>query len=188
MFFAIRESPGRLKIPPRDRFIHSNQTFADIACERKVVAPFRIVGIACAIEIVEKYTADASRPVSMLEKEICFALFAIFFIEGYFRVATANSAHRIMEGDRIGILLSPTSVEQRGQTAPPPSHALDVTKKRVFIWTAGTLGFQGWAISEMPDAQNRGSASAPGICLANSVANVPNTVDEWMPICSKTAR
>ena len=44
---------------------------------------------------------------------------------------------------------------------------------RVFMCTAGTLGFQGWAMSEMPLAQKRGSSSAPGICLRNSGENSP---------------
>ena len=44
---------------------------------------------------------------------------------------------------------------------------------RVFMCTAGTLGFQGCAISEMPDAQKRGSSSAPGICFLNSGENSP---------------
>ena len=41
------------------------------------------------------------------------------------------------------------------------------------MWTAGTLGFTGWAISEMPEAQKRGSSSAPGIWLRNSGENSP---------------
>ena len=32
-----------------------------------------------------------------------------------------------------------------------------VTTKRVFMWTAGTFGLRGWTISEIPDAQKRGS-------------------------------
>ncbi len=44
---------------------------------------------------------------------------------------------------------------------------------RVFMCTAGTLGFCGWAMSEMPEAQNCGCSSAPGICLRNSGANSP---------------
>ena len=59
------------------------------------------------------------------------------------------------------------------RSAPPPNQVLVVATKRVFMCTAGTLGFQGWAITEMPEAQKRGSAEAPGICLANSGANVP---------------
>ena len=57
---------------------------------------------------------------------------------------------------------------------------------RVFMWTAGTLGFQGWMISEMPDAQKRGSVSAPGICLRNSGENSPKTVETWTPAFSNT--
>ena len=71
------------------------------------------------------------------------------------------------------------------RSAPPPNHAFDVTTKRVFICTVGAFGFHGCAISEMPDAQKRGSSSAPGICLANSGANVPNTVDVCTPAFSK---
>ena len=36
-----------------------------------------------------------------------------------------------------------------------------VTMKRVFMCTAGTCGLRRWAISEMPDAQKRGSSDAP---------------------------
>ena len=63
------------------------------------------------------------------------------------------------------------------RSAPPPNQALVVTTKRVFMCTAGTCGFCGCAISEMPEAQNRGSASAPGISLRNSGANSPCTVE-----------
>ncbi len=57
---------------------------------------------------------------------------------------------------------------------------------RVFMCTAGTLGFCGWAISEMPEAQNSGCSSAPGICLRNSGANSPCTVEVCTPTFSKT--
>ena len=40
------------------------------------------------------------------------------------------------------------------RSAPPPNHHLDVTTMRVFMCTAGTLGFCGCAMSEMPEAQN----------------------------------
>ena len=72
------------------------------------------------------------------------------------------------------------------RSAPPPNHALVVTTKRVFMCTAGTLGLCRWAMSEMPDAQNRGSASAPGISLRNSGANSPNTVETCTPTFSNT--
>ena len=72
------------------------------------------------------------------------------------------------------------------RSAPPPNHWLVVTTMRVFICTAGTLGFTGWAISEMPDAQKRGSDSAPGIWLRNSGANSPCTVETWTPTFSNT--
>ncbi len=38
----------------------------------------------------------------------------------------------------------------------------------------------------MPDAQKRGSVSAPGICWRNSGANSPNTVETWTPTFSNT--
>ncbi len=63
------------------------------------------------------------------------------------------------------------------RSPPPPNHHLLVTTKRVFMCAAGTLGFSGWAMSETPDAQKRGSSSAPGICLRNSGANSPCTVE-----------
>ena len=43
------------------------------------------------------------------------------------------------------------------RSAPPPNQDLLVTTKRVFMWTAGTFGLCGCAISEMPEAQKRGS-------------------------------
>src|SRR5260370_31852891 len=49
------------------------------------------------------------------------------------------------------------------RSAPPPNHALVATTQRVFMGTAGTCGFHKWAIKEMPDAQNRRAAAAPGI-------------------------
>ena len=47
-------------------------------------------------------------------------------------------------------------------------------------------GLTGWAISDTPEAQKRGSSSAPGICLRNSGANSPCTVEVWMPAFSNT--
>ena len=41
-------------------------------------------------------------------------------------------------------------------------------------------------MKEMPLAQKRGSLSAPGICLANSGAKVPYTVEAWQPTFSNT--
>ncbi len=72
------------------------------------------------------------------------------------------------------------------RSAPPPNQLRLVTTKRVFMCTAGTCGFQGWAMSDTPEAQKRGSTSAPGICLANSGAKLPCTVEAWMPAFSKT--
>ena len=57
---------------------------------------------------------------------------------------------------------------------------------RVFICAVGACGFTGWAMKEMPLAQKRGSWSAPGICLANSGAKVPCTVEMWQPTFSNT--
>ena len=68
---------------------------------------------------------------------------------------------------------APASDRRRRRTTPWSS-----TTKRVFMCTAGTLGFHGWTISEMPDAQNRGSSSAPGICFRNSGENSPCTVED----------
>ena len=57
---------------------------------------------------------------------------------------------------------------------------------RVFMCAVGAFGFSGWAMKEMPDAQKRGSTSAPGMAFANSGAKVPCTVEVWQPIFSKT--
>src|SRR5712675_1671258 len=63
------------------------------------------------------------------------------------------------------------------RSAPPPNHALVVTTKRVFICTAGTFGLRICAISEMPDAQKRGS-SAAAAGLAGMVGAVPGSALE----------
>ncbi len=57
---------------------------------------------------------------------------------------------------------------------------------RVFMCAVGTFGLTGWAISDTPEAQKRGSSSAPGICLRSSGANSPCTVEVWMPAFSNT--
>ena len=98
----------------------------------------------------------------------------------------AGEAHRLVKGLRVGVLLVRRRSSTGVRSAPPPNHQRDVTTMRVFMWTAGTFGFQGWAISEMPEAQKRGSSSAPGICLRNSGENSPNTVEVWTPTFSKT--
>ena len=72
------------------------------------------------------------------------------------------------------------------RSAPPPNQLFVVTTMRVFMCTAGTCGFCGCAITEMPEAQKRGSSSAPGICARNSGANSPCTVETWTPTFSKT--
>src|SRR4249919_3449900 len=72
------------------------------------------------------------------------------------------------------------------RSAPPPNQDLLVTTKRVFMCTAGTFGLCGCAISEMPEAQKRGSFTAPGISLRNSGANSPCTVEQCTPTFSKT--
>ena len=72
------------------------------------------------------------------------------------------------------------------RSAPPPNQDLMVTTKRVFMCTAGTCGLCGCAISEMPEAQKRGSSAAPGISLRNSGANSPCTVEQCTPTFSNT--
>ena len=57
---------------------------------------------------------------------------------------------------------------------------------RVFMCAGGTWGERGWATSEMPLAQKRGSSAAPGICAANSGASSPHTVETLTPTFSNT--
>src|ERR1700686_207755 len=52
--------------------------------------------------------------------------------------------------------------------------------------TRGMLGLRRCAISEMPEAQNRGSSAAPGICARNSGANSPCTVEQCTPTFSNS--
>ena len=52
--------------------------------------------------------------------------------------------------------------------------------------TAGTWGECMWATSEMPEAQKRGSSSAPGMEAANSGAKLPCTVEMLTPTFSNT--
>ena len=86
--------------------------------------------------------------------------------------------------------LPPSGLLERELLALPPfgllERGFEVTMNRVFICTAGTLGLCGWAISEMPDAQNAGFSSAPGICPRNSGANSPWTVETCTPTFSNT--
>ena len=72
------------------------------------------------------------------------------------------------------------------KSAPPPNQDFVVTTKRVFMCTAGTCGFCRCAISEIPEAKKRGSASAPGMSLRNSGANSPKTVETCTPTFSNT--
>ena len=57
---------------------------------------------------------------------------------------------------------------------------------RVFMCTAGTSGERICATSEMPLAQKRGSAAAPGMSLRNSGENSPDTVEMLTPTFSNT--
>ena len=52
--------------------------------------------------------------------------------------------------------------------------------------TVGTYGFFGCTITEIPDAQNRGSSSAPTICFLNSFSNSPYTVEICTPAFSNS--
>ena len=70
------------------------------------------------------------------------------------------------------------------RSAPPPNQVLVVRTRRVFICTVGTCGLQGWAITETPAAQKRGSFAAPGIWPANSSGKAPWTVEQCAPIFS----
>ena len=72
------------------------------------------------------------------------------------------------------------------RSPPPPNHHLLVTTKRVFMCAVGTCGLCGWTMRDTPEAQKRGSSSAPGICLRNSGANSPWTVEVWTPAFSNT--
>ena len=47
------------------------------------------------------------------------------------------------------------------RSAPPPNQRLVVTRKRVFMCTAGTCGFAMCATRLMPVAKKRGSSPAP---------------------------
>ena len=52
------------------------------------------------------------------------------------------------------------------RSAPPPNQVLVVTMKRVFMWTAGTKGFHGWMMSEMPRRPEARVFLGPGDLLA----------------------
>src|SRR5690606_20146405 len=72
------------------------------------------------------------------------------------------------------------------RSEPPPNQLFVVTRKRVFICTAGTFGDCICATRDMPEAQKRPSSAAPGICLRNSGENSPWTVEMFTPTFSKT--
>ena len=74
-----------------------------------------------------------------------------------------------MEVHRVFILLRPPPHQHRGEIAAAAEPALARITMRVFICAVGAFGFLGWAMKEMPEAQKRGSLSAPGICAANSL-------------------
>ena len=57
---------------------------------------------------------------------------------------------------------------------------------RVFMCAGGACGERRCATSEMPLAQNRPSASAPGIWPRNSGLNSPQTVETFTPTFSNT--
>ena len=48
------------------------------------------------------------------------------------------------------------------RSAPPPNQVLVVRTSRTFMWAVGTCGLHGWAMTETPAAQKRGSSAAPG--------------------------
>ena len=79
------------------------------------------------------------------------------------RMLLAGGPHGGVEGDACRDRpacaggRAPASGRRRRRTS-----AFVVTTMRVFMCTAGTCGFCGCAISEMPEAQKRGSSSAPG--------------------------
>jgi hypothetical protein len=72
------------------------------------------------------------------------------------------------------------------RSPPPPNQRREVTIMRVFMWTAGTCGLHGWAISEMPDAQKRGIVLGAGDLGAEFGANSPWTVETCTPTFSNT--
>ena len=72
------------------------------------------------------------------------------------------------------------------RSPPPPNQPFVVTSIRVLKCAAGTRGLRMCATRLMPQAQKRGSCSAPGICARNSGLNSPQTVETFTPTFSNT--
>src|SRR5471030_515482 len=91
------------------------KTLADIAAEREIGVPRRIVQVAGAVEIIEKYAADSSGFVTMFEKEIFVTPGPIFLVGRHTGMTLAHVAHRLVKGLRIGLLLVSAPPEHRRQ-------------------------------------------------------------------------
>ena len=119
------------------------------------------------VQIVVEDAADAAHLVAVLEEEILVAPFLVFVVgrdawRARRRPLSSRRGRRACRDRPACGARSSTGV----RSAPPPNQAFVVTTKRVFMCTAGTCGFCRCAISEMPEAQKRGSLGGAGNLLA----------------------
>ena len=138
----------------RDRF---SGTPGHILGEGEVRIP--VAGVVIVVEDA----ADAAHLLAVRQIEIFVAPFLVLVIVGdavWPSQAAFMAAWKAMVS---GIVLRAPPVEHRREVGAAAEPALPVTTMRVFMCTAGTWGLRGCAISEMPEAQKRGSSSAPGI-------------------------
>ena len=92
-----------------------------------------------------------------------------------------------MEGDRVGVC--PACGADRARASGRRRRRTTISSSPPCACSCARparSGCTGWAMSDTPEAQKRGSSSAPGICLRNSGANSPCTVEVWMPAFSNT--
>ena len=137
-------------------------------------------------QVVVEDAADAAHLLAVRQVEILLAPLLVARVVGD-RVRARRPLHGGMERHACrrppGCAAGPARASGRRRRR---TTTCDVTTMRVFMCAVGTCGLRGWAISDTPEAQKRGSSSAPGICLRNSGANSPCTVEVWMPAFSNT--
>ena len=161
LVFPLFVGPGFVHVCGDDFRINVQKCLAHILGEGEVGLP------VTAVDIIIENPADAARLVPVRQEEILVAPFlelrivlGVVLIAGF-----PNARWKASVSSSLGYI--------GVRSPPPPNQALDVTINRVFICAAGTSGERMWDTSEMPDAQNRGSSSAPGMFFRNSSENSP---------------
>ena len=135
------------------------------------------IPVAAVVQVIEN-AADAARFLAMRQIEISSHHFLYLSYGDTIRACASQAVFiACMERQRVRVVLGSPPVEHRRQVGAAAEPALVVTTSGCSCARPGRAGFRMCAISEMPDAQNRGSSAAPGICARNSGANSPCTVE-----------